>query len=162
MSQQWVAWLGGRMDKDDRRSRRARLLRLEEAPSQHPPRETWAFFGPGWKNFCYFEPKNHAHDRPTWRIGPQFSGRAQVEPGLGRATRAFYSIKQLKTAFRGKLGEKNFAGFKTSAHTRPVRFVGGPEAGRAGLKMLRQWAGGSSRLGTGQDRPRWQVGSTGE
>jgi hypothetical protein len=41
--------------------------------------------------------------------------------GLGRAARAFYSVKQLKTAFRAGLGSKNnFAGFKISAHARPV------------------------------------------
>jgi hypothetical protein len=65
-------------------------------------------------------------------------------PGLGRAARAFYSVKQLKTAFRVGLGQKNFAGFKISARAHPERFVGGPgagrarsgPAGRAGLKML--------------------------
>jgi hypothetical protein len=37
--------------------------------------------------------------------------------GLGRAARAFYSVKQLKTAFRAGLGPKKFfAGFKISAH----------------------------------------------
>jgi hypothetical protein len=68
----------------------------------------------------------------------------RARPGLGRAARAFYSVKQLKTAFRARLGPKNFfAGFKISAHARPVRFVGGPGPGRAsgpgraGLKMLR-------------------------
>jgi hypothetical protein len=55
----------------------------------------------------------------------------RVGLGLGRAARAFYSVKQLKTTFRAGLGQKkNFAGFKISAHGRPVRFVGGP-AGRA-------------------------------
>jgi hypothetical protein len=58
-------------------------------------------------------------------------------PGLGRAARAFYSVKQLKTTFRAGLGSKQFAGFKISAHARPVRFVGGPGTGRVGLKMLR-------------------------
>jgi hypothetical protein len=49
-------------------------------------------------------------------------------PGLGRAARAFYSVKQLKTAFRVGLGQKNFS-----------RALGGPGVGRAraGLKMLR-------------------------
>jgi hypothetical protein len=51
--------------------------------------------------------------------------------GFGRAARAFYSVKQLKTAFRFGLGQKKFAGFKISAHARPVRFVGGSDAGRA-------------------------------
>jgi hypothetical protein len=52
--------------------------------------------------------------------------------GLGRATCAFYSVKQLKTTFRAGLGpKKKFAGFKISAHARPVRFVGGPGVGRA-------------------------------
>jgi hypothetical protein len=59
-------------------------------------------------------------------------------PGLGRAARTFYSVKELKTAFRARLGPKqNFAGFKISAHARPIKFVGGPGSGRAGLKMLR-------------------------
>jgi hypothetical protein len=37
--------------------------------------------------------ENHAHDRPMGCVGPQFSGWARVGPGLGRATRAFYSVK---------------------------------------------------------------------
>jgi hypothetical protein len=64
--------------------------------------------------------------------------------GLGRDTRTFYSVKQLKTAFRAGLRPKKiFAGFKISAHARPVRFVGehgtgrAYRPGRAGLKMLR-------------------------
>jgi hypothetical protein len=88
--------------------------------------------------------KNPAHDHLTGRVGPQFSGRARAGPGLGRAARTFYSVKQLKTAFRAGLGPKKFfAGFKISAHARPVRLMGGPGAGRAsgpgraGLKMLR-------------------------
>jgi hypothetical protein len=52
--------------------------------------------------------KNPAHDHPTGRVGPQFSGRARAGPGLGRTARAFYSVKQLKTAFRAGLGPKNF------------------------------------------------------
>jgi hypothetical protein len=56
----------------------------------------------------------------------------RVGPGLGRAARIFYSVKQLKTAFRAGLGPKKiFAGFKISAHARLVRFVGGPGAGWA-------------------------------
>jgi hypothetical protein len=51
--------------------------------------------------------------------------------GLGRVARPFYSVKQLKTTFRAGLGPKKvFAGFKTSAHARPVSFVGGSGAGR--------------------------------
>jgi hypothetical protein len=51
--------------------------------------------------------------------------------GLGWAARAFYSVKQLKTTFRARLGpKKNFAGFKIFAHACPVRFVGEPGAGR--------------------------------
>jgi hypothetical protein len=49
--------------------------------------------------------KNPAHDHPTGRVRPRFSGRARAK--------------------------KIFAGFKISAHTRPVRLVGGPGAGRA-------------------------------
>jgi hypothetical protein len=62
-------------------------------------------------------------------------------PGLGRAARAFYSVKQLKTAFRTGLGQKKFSGFKISAHARPVRFVGGPGAG---------WASGPGRAQNAQ------------
>jgi hypothetical protein len=102
--------------------------------------------GSGWAEKCSVTAgqKNPAHDHPTGCIGPQFSGRARARPGLGRAARAFYSVKQIKTAFRAGLGPKKiFAGFKISAHARPVRFVGGPDAGqacgpgRAGLKMLK-------------------------
>jgi hypothetical protein len=32
--------------------------------------------------------------------------------GLGRAARAFYSVKQLKTAFRVGLGQKKFCGIQ--------------------------------------------------
>jgi hypothetical protein len=88
--------------------------------------------------------KNPAHDHPTGRIGPQFLGWTRGGPELGRAARAFYSVKQLKTAFRARLGPKKFfAGFKIFAHAHLVRFMGGPGAGRAcrpgrvGLKMLR-------------------------
>jgi hypothetical protein len=60
--------------------------------------------------------------------------------GLRRAARVFYSVKQLKIAFRAGLGPKEIAGFKISAHARPVKFVGEPSTGRvsgpgrAGLK----------------------------
>jgi hypothetical protein len=88
--------------------------------------------------------------------GLNFLGRARAGPGLGRAVRAFYSVKQLKTAFRAGLGPKKIAGFKISTHARPVRFVGGPgagracEPGRARLKMLRYSC-----------RPRWVTDSQG-
>jgi hypothetical protein len=59
---------------------------------------------------------------------PSISGPG---PGLGGPPAYFYSVKQLKTAFRVGLGPKKIAGFKISAHARPVRFVGGPGAGRA-------------------------------
>jgi hypothetical protein len=36
--------------------------------------------------------------------------------GLRRAARVFYSVKQLKIAFRAGLGPKEIAGFKISAH----------------------------------------------
>jgi hypothetical protein len=90
--------------------------------------------------------KNPTHDHPTGHVGSQFSGRARAVPGLGRAARVFYSVQQLKTAFRAGLGPKNiFVGFKISAHARPVRFVSRPgasraramPAGQARLKMLR-------------------------
>jgi hypothetical protein len=53
--------------------------------------------------------KNLAYDHPTGRIGPQFLGRARSGPGLGRAARAFYSVKQLKTTFRAGLEPKFFS-----------------------------------------------------
>jgi hypothetical protein len=84
------------------------------------------------KNSVILDRKNPAHDHPTVRVRTQFSGWARVGPGLGRSARAFYSVKQLKTAFLAGLGPKeNFVGFKISAHARPVRFVGGLGAGRA-------------------------------
>jgi hypothetical protein len=86
----------------------------------------------GLKFFCYFGLKKSCHDHPV-RIGPQFL----VKPGLGRATCIFYSVKQLKTTIRARLGQKNFAGFEISAHARPVRFLARLGAGRAGVKMLR-------------------------
>jgi hypothetical protein len=101
--------------------------------------------GPGLgrvkKNYVISGWKNPTHDHPTGRIKPQFSGWARAGPELGRAARTFYSVKQLKTAFRAGLGsKKKFTGFKISAHTRPVRFVCGPGAGRA-------WAGSAGRAG---------------
>jgi hypothetical protein len=84
------------------------------------------------KNSVISGRNNPAHDHPTGRIRPQFSGRARAGPGLGRAARVFYSVKQIKTTFRAGHGPKKFAGFKISAHARPVRFVGGPGAGRVG------------------------------
>jgi hypothetical protein len=60
-------------------------------------------------------------------------------PSLGRPP-AHFSVKQ---HFGPGSGQKKFASFKISAHARPVRFVGGPGAGRAcgpgraELKMLR-------------------------
>jgi hypothetical protein len=91
------------------------------------------------KNSVISGQKNPAHDHPTGCVGPQFPGQALAGPGLGWASRVFYSVKQLKTAFRVGLGPKKITGFKISAHDRPVRFVGGPSAGRAraGPKMLR-------------------------
>jgi hypothetical protein len=84
------------------------------------------------KNSAISGRKNPAHDHPTGRIGPQFSSRARAGPGLGRAARAFYSVKQLKTTFRTGLGSKKTAGFKISTHTRPVKSVGGSDADRTG------------------------------
>jgi hypothetical protein len=68
-----------------------------------------AGFGPdSKKNSVISGRKNPTHDHPTRRVGPQFSGWARAGPGLGRAARAFYSVKQLKTAFRVGLGPKFF------------------------------------------------------
>jgi hypothetical protein len=64
--------------------------------------------------------KNPAHDL----VGPR--------PRPGRAARAFYSVKQLKTVFRTGIGPKKFfADFKISAHARPVRFLARAWRGRA-------------------------------
>jgi hypothetical protein len=69
-------------------------------------------------------------------------------PGLGQVARVFYSVKQLKTAFRAGPGPKKFAGFKICVHGCPVRFVGGfgADRARAGLKMFR-YSGSSPRSG---------------
>jgi hypothetical protein len=76
--------------------------------------------------------KNPAMTIPLDASGLIFSGQARAGPGLGRAARAFYRVKQLKTTFWAGLGpKKNFAGFKIFAHARPVRFMGGPGAGEA-------------------------------
>jgi hypothetical protein len=96
-----------------------------------------SIFRAGLKRFCYFGPKKFL---PMTIPLEASSLNFQAGLGLGRAARAFYRVKQLKTAFRvGLRPKKFFAGFKISAHSRPVRFVGGPGAGRAraGLKMLR-------------------------
>jgi hypothetical protein len=61
------------------------------------------------KNSVISGRKNPAHDHPTGRVGPQFSGRARAGPGLGRAACAFYSVKQLKIAFWAGLGPKKFS-----------------------------------------------------
>jgi hypothetical protein len=55
----------------------------------------------------------------------------RAEPRLGWPARTFYSVKQLKIAFRPASGQFFFAGFKISAHARLVSFVGGPGVGRA-------------------------------
>jgi hypothetical protein len=65
--------------------------------------------GPGSNFFVISGRKNPAHDHPTGRVGPQFSGWARAGPGLGRTARAFYSVKQLKTAFRAGLGPKKIS-----------------------------------------------------
>jgi hypothetical protein len=60
-------------------------------------------------------------------------------PGFGRAARAFYSVKQLKTAFRAGLGPKIFRGLQDLC-PRPSSKVRGRAwrgPGRGGLKMLR-------------------------
>jgi hypothetical protein len=72
------------------------------------------------KNSVISGRKNPAHDHPTGRIGPQFSGRARAGPGLGRAARVFYSVKQLKTAFRAGLGQKKISRASRSLPT-PVQ-----------------------------------------
>jgi hypothetical protein len=97
----------------------------------------WAGFGPAEK-ILLFRPKNSANDHPIGRIEPQLSDRAWAGLGLGRAARAFYSVKQLKTSFQAGIGPIFFAGFKIFAHARPVRSVDGPGADRTrtGLKML--------------------------
>jgi hypothetical protein len=88
-----------------------------------------AGFGLGSKKFLLFRTeKILLMTIPLDASGLNF----QAGPGLGRAGRAFYSVKQLKTAFHAGLGPKKiFTGFKISAHARPVRFVGGPDASRA-------------------------------
>jgi hypothetical protein len=92
--------------------------------------------------------KNPSHDHPTGRIGPQISGRARAGPGLWQAAHAFYSVKQLKTTFRAGVGPKKiFAGFKITAHARPVRFVGRHGMGRAQARPAGRVSPGSKCSG---------------
>jgi hypothetical protein len=104
--------------------------------------------GSGWahNNFYYFGPKNPAHDHPTGRVRPQFSGRARAGPGLGGPP-AHFSVKQLKTAFRTGLGPKKIHGLQDLCTRRSSKVRGrawcepvpgrASGSGRAGLKMLR-------------------------
>jgi hypothetical protein len=92
--------------------------------------------------------KNPVHAHPTGRIGPQFLSPARAWAGR----RAFYSVKQLKTAFRAGLGPKKFRGLQ-DLRPRPSSKVRGwawRGPGRAGLKMLRYSC-----------RPRWVTDSQG-
>jgi hypothetical protein len=66
----------------------------------------------------------------------------QAELGLGRATRVFYSVKQLKTTFWVGLGPKKILRASRSLPTQVQQgssagLVRDRPAGRAGLKMLR-------------------------
>jgi hypothetical protein len=91
------------------------------------------------KNSVISGRNNPAHDHPTGRIRPQFSGRARAGPGLGRAARVFYSVKQIKTTFRAGHGPKKIRGLQDLC-PRPSSKVRGRAwrgPGRAGLKMLR-------------------------
>jgi hypothetical protein len=71
---------------------------------------------------------------------------------LGRAARVFYSVKQLKTVFRARLGQKKFSRASRYLPT-PVQYGSwaglartGPGPGqRAGLKMLRYTSETSAR-----------------
>jgi hypothetical protein len=70
----------------------------------------WAGFEAELKKFFVISGrKNPTHDHPTGRVGPQFSGWARVGPGLGRAARAFYSVKQLKQHFGPGSGQKTIS-----------------------------------------------------
>jgi hypothetical protein len=70
---------------------------------------------------------------PLDASGLNFQAGLGPGPGLGGPPTHFFSVKQLKTAFRVGLRPKTFfADFKISAHARSVRFVGGPSAGRVG------------------------------
>jgi hypothetical protein len=91
------------------------------------------------KNSVISGRKNPAHDHPTRRVGLQFSGRAQAEPGLGRAARVFYSVKQLRTTFQVGLGQKKFREIQDlylhpSSKIRGRAWLGPGQ--RTGLKML--------------------------
>jgi hypothetical protein len=82
-------------------------------------------------------------------------GRARAGPGLGRAVCVFYSVKQLKTAFRAGSGKKKFAGFKISAHARPIMFVGGPGAVQARAGPAGQVGPGSKCSGICEREDLW-------
>jgi hypothetical protein len=59
--------------------------------------------------------------------------------GLGRVARTFYSVKQLKTAFRAGLGQKKFRGIQDLCPRPPSKVRGRAwcRPGGAGFKMLR-------------------------
>jgi hypothetical protein len=81
------------------------------------------FSGRAEKNSVISGKKNLPMTNPLGTSGLNF----RAKPGLGRAARIFYSVKQLKTAFRTRLGPKKiFTDFKISTHAR-----------RSELKMLR-------------------------
>jgi hypothetical protein len=61
------------------------------------------------------------------RVVPQFSGLARVWAVRLRVLHCKITKNRISGRARAK---KNFAGFKISAHTRPVRFVGGHGADR--------------------------------
>jgi hypothetical protein len=86
---------------------------------------TCAFRGSGKRKPRFFESGKSCF---MGRVVPQFSGLARVWAVRLRVLHCKITKNRISGRARAK---KNFAGFKISAHTRPVRFVGGHGAGQA-------------------------------
>jgi hypothetical protein len=86
----------------------------------------------------------------------------RAEPGLGRGARAFYSVKQLKTAFQVGLGPKFFLRGLQDLCPRPPSNVRGrawrgPASKCSSIRRRREGAAGDW-LGFGGERGRGRVG----
>jgi hypothetical protein len=102
-----------------------------------------AGFGPGKKKPSFSGRENPSHGHPMGRVGPQFSGQAWA----GRLR--ILHCKITNNILGLTRAEKKFRWLQDiSSHTRPVRFVGGPGAGRAKmLKYTHRQTSSTLRLG---------------